>query len=193
MVMLLAASIVPAIVYADDTNEPMKNKTNVSVKDNNGQKNGQEKNPHTIAARNGLDKGKSPVEHLYLYEKDPTSWNITENGSWGKLTILTQKDKYIFNAHKLNKTTSYALINYAQGEDWDNQDDPWAKEDILIGSGETGEGTNLHIMGKWSNTIQGKVWLVNPTDYNYETQQMTGWNPKNYLFEYDLIKSQTMP
>ena len=29
--------------------------------------------------------GKSNVGHLYLYEKDPDTWEIVEGGAWGKM------------------------------------------------------------------------------------------------------------
>jgi len=32
-----------------------------------------------------------------------------------------------------------------------------------------------------------KVWLVLSSDVDFDDQQMIGWNPSEYLFEYDLI------
>ena len=39
-----------------------------------------------------------------------------------------------------------------------------------------------------ANYLDGaKVWLVLSDDYDGATCQMNGWNPTEYLFEYDLI------
>ena len=36
-----------------------------------------------FAGKNG-PSGKSNVVHLYLYEKDPVTWEIVEDGTWVK-------------------------------------------------------------------------------------------------------------
>jgi hypothetical protein len=33
----------------------------------------------------------------------------------------------------------------------------------------------------------GKIWLVLSDDYDSDAKQMVGWNPTEYLFEFDLI------
>ena len=159
---------------------------------------------YTPAADNGLNKGKSPVEHLYLYEKDPETWEIVEDGAWAKVTILTHKDKFIFNGHNLpvpeegQPYTDYSLINYAQVTVWEDGDgnlipedematNPWDESDYFIGSGTVNEEGNVHIKGEWSDAIQGKVWLVLSDDYN-GLDNLDNWNPDQYLFEYDLLR-----
>lgn len=154
---------------------------------------------YTPAADNGLNKGKSPVEHLYLFEKDPVTWEIVEEGAWAKITILTHKDKFIFNGHGLpvqeegfEDYTDYSLINYAQATVWEDEDgnlienpvpDPWTESDILIGSGTVNDEGNVHIKGTWESDIEGKIWLVLSEDYNDIEENLEVWNPELYLFE----------
>jgi hypothetical protein len=144
------------------------------------------------AASNGLNNEKSPVQHLYLYEKDPDEWDIIDDGAFGKLTILTHKDKYIFNAHRLNPVLDYSLINYAPGTDWSEEPypNPWPGEgSVEINSGTTNEEGNIHMKGEWDLETEGKIWLVLSDDFDSvsEPTKMIGWNPTQYLFEYDLI------
>lgn len=126
------------------------------------------------AAYNGLNKGKSDVTHLYLYEKD-SSWNIVNFGAWGKLTF---KDKFVFNGHGLEYGYDYTLIRYT---------DPWAGYPVACLGTDVADGYgNVHIRGDWKDG-GSKVWLVLSSDVNCETQVMTGWHPTEYLFEYNLI------
>lgn len=144
--------------------------------------------PNGPSADKGLHNEKRKVKHLYLYEKDPETWQPVEDGAWGKLTILTHKDKYIFNGHGLDLDSDYSLINYAPGTDWTVPDiNPWPAADSLgIGDGATNEEGNIHIKGSLSQTLVGKMWLVLSNDFS-EGTGMTGWTPTSYLFEYDLI------
>lgn len=151
------------------------------------------------AADNGLNMGASAVDHLYLYEKDPTNWEIVPDGSWGKMTFDT--DTFVFNGHNLMKGADYALIYYS---------DPWPGEgSLLLGTGTANNGGNVNIKGDFdfsmipshadANYDDGaKIWLVLADDIasigfhpfplgDLEMYQMVGWNPAEYLFEYDLI------
>ncbi len=131
--------------------------------------------------------GKSGVVRLYLVEKDPTDWTIVENGAWGKLKFNTKNDKFVFNGHKLNPDTEYSLIYYP---------DPWPGVGCkVLGSSTANEDGNVHIAGMFDfdsipiagDTNSGtKIWLVLKNDQNCPTG-MTGWNPTEYLFEYNLI------
>lgn len=159
---------------------------------------------YTPAADNGLKKGNSPVEHLYLFEKDPETWDIVEDGAWAKVTILTHKDKFIFNGHGLEEFVDYSLINYAATMDWDtyeydpdvSPDAPWLMNDYDLGSGTADEDGNVHIKGTWDieelpdYDIEGKIWLVLDDDHDSESDDMTAWTPDSYLFEYDLLQAK---
>ena len=65
--------------------------------------------PNGPSAYNGLNKGKSSVKHLYLYEKD-SSWNVVPGGAWGKMRF--DDDSFVFNGHGLASGTDYTLIYY---------------------------------------------------------------------------------
>lgn len=154
----------------------------------NGKMKGRHKEKKLKAAFNGLNKGKG-ARNLYLYEKDPETWNIKNRGAWGKITFLPHKEKYIFNAHKLQPETAYSLINYAPSTDWSEipYPNPWPGTDSLeIGSSTVNKGGNVHMKGTWEDDFGGKIWLVLSSDFSVGSG-MTAWNPTSYLFEYDLL------
>ncbi len=136
--------------------------------------------------------GKSNVAHLYLYEKDPSTWEIVEDGSWGKMTYNTSGSelKYVFNGHQLVAGQDYVLIYYP---------DPWPGEGLIcLGTGRVDENGNLHLRGPIDTgdlpaenddnyPDGGKIWLVLLDDVDCDEAQMIGWNPAEYLFEYDLV------
>ncbi len=136
--------------------------------------------------------GKSNVGHLYLYEKDPATWEIVEGGAWGKMkyNLSGSTFDFVFNGHGLNAGDNYTLIYYP---------DPWPGNDLIcLGSGIANGGGNVHIKGSVNtgdlpieadeNYKDGaKIWLVLSSDVNCNDQKMKGWQPTEYLFEYDLI------
>lgn len=143
--------------------------------------------PAGPSADNGLNKGNSEINHLYLYEKDPTDWDtIIEKGAWGKLTF--NSTDFNFNGHKLMKDTEYVLIWYGT----DTHNDEWPHATCII-DGVTNKGGNIHISGEYdfgafiADEIEQKIWLVLAADIDCENNQMTAWNPTEYLFEYDVI------
>ncbi|MBA7494309.1 hypothetical protein ES702_04884 [subsurface metagenome] len=148
-----------------------------------------------VAAGPSGQAGKSNVGHLYLYEKDPSGeWPIVEDGAWGKLkyNLSGSTFNYVFNGHELQPYTDYSLIYYA---------DPWPGNNpgALIASGTSNEGGDIHLMGQAelgmdlpdaadANYPDGaKIWLVLSSDYDAVDKMMTGWNPTEYLFEYQFI------
>ena len=137
--------------------------------------------PNGPSAYNGLNKGKSSVKHLYLYEKD-SSWNVVPGGAWGKMRF--DDDSFVFNGHGLEAGYDYTLIYYP---------DPWPGTGCMaLGYGTAGTYGNVHIMEAFDFTSlpdNSKIWLVLDSDENCDgdTGKMTGWNPTEYLFEYDLI------
>jgi hypothetical protein len=137
-------------------------------------------------------KGKSNIAHLYLYEKDSLTWNIVENGSWGKMKYVLSGElfDFVFNAHNLTLYENYTLIYYP---------DPWPGEGLIVlGKGMVNDEGNIHISGKINtgdlpalndeNFANGaKIWLVLTDDVDFDELKIIGWNPSEYLFEYDLI------
>ena len=134
--------------------------------------------------------GKSNTAHLYLREKDPTTWDIVEDGAWGKMKyhLSGPMFDFVFNGHGLEPGSDYTLIYYP---------DPWPGARLIcLGSGIANEEGNVHIMGNVDtgdlpaslDTNPGaKIWLVLSGDVDCESQKMVGWTPAEYLFEYDLI------
>jgi hypothetical protein len=135
------------------------------------------KNPKSPADNNGLNKGKSDMQHLYLYEKDQTDWFVLEDGAWGKMSF--DSEDFVFNGHMLEPGVDYTLVRYL---------DPWESHEIVcLGTtGVTDEKGNVHIKG---DMLPGgpKVWLVLTADVDCENHEFTAWNGSEYLYEYDLI------
>ncbi|MDZ7798155.1 MAG: hypothetical protein U5L76_00895 [Patescibacteria group bacterium] len=127
-----------------------------------------------------------------------------------------EKFNYKLKASGLEINQTYALIYYAdQQERFDNWggDNPGALITEVIANEkgnitETGHkdlGMNLPEDSDWNNSEDAdycnyhngyddydhcngaKIWLVPSDDYNETDNQLTSWNPDNYLFETDLI------
>mgnify|MGYP000005723989 CR=1 FL=1 len=138
--------------------------------------------------------GKSNIAHLYLYQKDPGTWEIIEDGAWGKLTYIQSGSefKFVFNGHGLKPNTEYSLIYYA---------DPWPGNNpgALISEGTSDDEGNLHLGGSIELNMDlpdpsdanypdgAKVWLVPSSDYDASNCKLIAWNPTEYLFEEKLI------
>jgi hypothetical protein len=142
--------------------------------------------------------GSSNTAHLYLYEKDPGTWEIVDGGAWGKmkhnLTGLTFS--FVFNGHQLQPETEYSLIYYV-----DPGPGTWTvlPEIVVLASGASNGGGNLHLSGNrdtgsipYGDDVNypdgGKIWLVLTADIDTEASTFKwAWNPTEYLFEYDLL------
>lgn len=142
------------------------------------------------------ERNRKAAQHLYLYEKDPTDWTIVEDGAWGKMKY--KANKFVFNGHHLEPEREYALIYYP---------DPWPGEGIMVlGWGTPDDMGDIHIKDRFDftqipnadDTNPGaKIWLVLADDLaeldDYPEEgtfyQMVGWNPTEYLFEYELINT----
>jgi hypothetical protein len=142
--------------------------------------------PNGPSAKNGLNNTNSEITHLYLYEKDPVEWTPVEKGAWGKLTF--NQTNFNFNGHKLLKETEYALIWYGTEE----YNDEWPYATCIM-TGFTNKGGNIHLSGEYDfgaftdDEVGQKIWLVLAEDIDCENNVMTGWQPEEYLFEYDVI------
>ena len=166
-----------------------------------------------MAAGKHGQAGKSNVAFLYLYEKDPSTWEIVDSGAWGKLkyNLAGPTFDFVFNGHGLQPNINYSLIYYA---DFPNRMVNWGGNNpgALIATGTTNPGGQLHLAGSpnlnmdlphpddANNTIDysgapdyyahahgAKIWLVPSSDYNAGMKKVTAWNPTQYLFETDLI------
>jgi len=153
--------------------------------------------PETDLSRKGPNgqAGNSNIAHLYLYEKDPDTWEITEDGAWGKMKYNLSGDEFefVFNGHGLEAGSNYTLIYYP---------DPWPGNGLIcLGNGVANKGGNVHIAESCdidflpvvlddNFPVGAKIWLVLSADVDCDitTSCMVGWNPAEYLFEDDLIQ-----
>lgn len=134
--------------------------------------------------------GNSCISHLYLYEKDPATWEIKSNGSWGKMKygISGEEFEFVFNGHSLSSGQNYSLIYYP---------DPWPGEDLIcLGNGTVNDKGDIHIaesvdtgnLPSEDDENEGaKIWLILSSDVDCENSKMINWNPAEYLFEHNLI------
>lgn len=159
--------------------------------------------PAGPSSTNGLKKGKN--DHLYLYEKDPETWEIIEEDSaWAKMNINTKKGKFVCNAHGLAPDNEYALICYQ---------DLWpGTGSYLLGVDTADKNGNVHIKGQIdyatlpryeydtdgddvADVVASKIWLVFADDYIHsetDPDYMDDWSPTEYLFEFDLINQESL-
>lgn len=149
-------------------------------------------NGAAIAKKPYNQTGNSNVEHLYLFEKDPVTWEIIGKGSWGKMkyTLSGSEFDFAFNGHRLEPGCWYSLIYYP---------DPWPGDGLIIlGEARVDDYGNVKIKESVDigdlpaeddeNYPDGaKIWLVLSQDVGGRMQCMIGWNPTKYLFEYSLI------
>ena len=145
--------------------------------------------PVMAAGKNG-PSGKSNIGHLYLWEKDNTTWEIVEDGAWGKMkyNLSGGTFDFIFNGHELDPGLDYTLIYYP---------DPWPGAGLIcLGSGTVCEEGNIHIKDSvetgdlpiaGDTNAGAKIWLVLTADVDCDGKVMVGWNGTEYLFEYNLI------
>lgn len=136
--------------------------------------------------------GNSNTAHLYLYEKDfnDPEWPVIEDGAWGKMRYFLSgwEFDFVFNGHGLEPDMEYTLIYYP---------DPWPGDGLIcFGSGIADFEGDVHIKGHldtgdlpgaFDENPGAKIWLVLTADVDCIGQSMIGWNPVEYLFEYELI------
>lgn len=153
---------------------------------------------------NGQSSEYPNLAYLYLLEKNSMDWNTPiEDPSWGKMeyNLSGSTFDYVFNGHKLMKGDMYELIYYP---------DPWPGNGLIcLGEGTVNKGGNIHIEGSvdtgdlpsildWNHPENpndsltdrnggAKIWLVLASDIDCTSKVMLGWNPDNYLFEFDVI------
>ena len=134
--------------------------------------------------------GKSNIAHAYLVEKNPSGWSIVEGGAWGKLkyNLSGSTFDFVFNGHGLALSTAFSLIYYP---------DPWPGTGLIVlGTGTSDPFGDVHIIGAIDTgdlpapgdpNPDAKVWLVVSADVDNVNHMMQGWQPNEYLFEYDLV------
>ena len=131
--------------------------------------------------------GVSNVAFVDLWEKDPSTWEIVEEGAWGKLKYNLEGPTFdfVFNGHGLTPDVDYTLIYYG---DADNND-VWPYATCIATATVNDEG-DIHLAGSFDfgySLAKAKIWLVLSSDVDCAQGKMTRWNPTAYLFEYDVI------
>jgi len=150
-------------------------------------------NTTVVAKKQNKINEKSNMGQLYLFEKNIETWEIIEKGAWGKMkySLSGSEFDFSFNGHGLEPEVWYSLIYYP---------DPWPGEGLyILGESIADDYGNIRISGlentgdmpseldeNWPDGA--KIWLVLSEDVGGRMQSMLGWNPTEYLFEYDLIK-----
>ncbi len=144
----------------------------------------------SIACEPHEKEEESHVSYLYLYEKDPVTWNIIDNGSWGKMVYRLSEEEFefVFDGSQLKVDQNYSLVYYP---------DPWPGEGLIcLGSGTANDEGDIHITATIDRgilPIEGdenkgaKIWLVLSNDVDFLNSKMIRWNPTDYLFENNLI------
>jgi len=142
--------------------------------------------------------GRSNVGHLYLVEKNPAdpNWPVVAGGAWGKMTyrLRAPRFRFVFNGHGLVAGQDYTLIYFP-----DKVGNPWPRQDIIcLGSDRADEDGNVHIKERVdtgdlpnpeTDINEGaKIWLVLSDDVDCDEETIFGWNPTEYLFEFDSIR-----
>lgn len=143
-----------------------------------------------IAAAGGKS-AKAATAELYLYQKDPGTWEIVPGGAWGKMTYKVEGACFdvVFNGHGLMPECEYTLLYYP---------DPWPGTGMMsLGVGVANAGGNVNIdactpmtsslpIATDTNFATGaKIWLV-PT-MCVEGMTWHCWHPEHILFENNLI------
>jgi len=148
-----------------------------------------------VAKKSSGNNGDSNVGQLFLFEKDPETWEIIEYGAWGKMKYNVSGPEFVFQfiGHRLEPGLSYSLIYYP---------DPWPGNGlILLGEAIADKGGKIKIKNSLitcslpieidDNHPDGaKIWLVLSEDIDLRMQCMVDWNPIEYLFENNLITFQ---
>lgn len=143
--------------------------------------------PHDPPGEGGPHSKKTgKMGHLYIYSKEPTDWDNTDEWGpeWGKLTFTSVGTTFdfVFNGHELEAGESYSLIYYPEPQTtW-----PWPVEE-LASSMANADG-NIHLAGSWDpeeDLEDIKIWLVLSDDI--VDGEFTYWHPTEYLFEHNLI------
>jgi hypothetical protein len=150
----------------------------------------------TQACHHDKQEEESKLIYQYLYPKNPVTWEIIENGSWGKLKYRTSgvEFEYIFKGYQLTPKQNYTLIYYP---------DPWPGNGLIcLGSGTVNEEGKLYfsesvdtgsLPSENDENDGAKIWLVLSSDLDCENSKMIAWNPTEYLFEKDLINYSKTP
>jgi hypothetical protein len=139
-------------------------------------------------------KDKADKNLVYVYAKNPLTWQIIEGGASGKMKYRPwgNKLKIRFKAQGLQPGVAYTLIYFP---------DPWPGHGLIcLGEGVAADDGTLEMKEHFRAISElpiesdanypcgAKIWLVLTTDVDCVNQVMLHWNPQNYLFQGELMK-----
>lgn len=148
---------------------------------------------------------------LNLVEKNPIDWSVVTNGAsgyiggyeyykavwepyyiWGYMTnrVTYVNQGYVYGSFQgLEPNTDYTLVYYGS----ESNNDVWPYSTCIKQIKSTFYGsaylpsTEFNFGPMLTDNINQKIWLVKSSDVNCTKQEMTAWNPTEYLFEMKTI------
>lgn len=142
-----------------------------------------------VQARNNENFVCGEITFLELENKD-ASWNVISDDRYGSLSYKTAHPTFDYDliVRGMEASTGYSLIYYP---------DPWpGSGSIQIaafttdGDGKANVSNDVDLgidlpIASDANGAGAKFWVVRTSDWN--SGQMTSWNPSEYLFEENLV------
>ena len=140
------------------------------------------------------------TNELNLFEKNPNTWQIVDNGAYGKVIfsrVITPikgiaQARIRYSAWKLEPKTEYQLIYYGSSDEVYNNVWNYATCIGLPRRTSTqgyfnGGSSNFAYPYFFSDNIHQKIWIVLKSDVKCESGRMINWQPTKYLFEENTI------
>ena len=124
---------------------------------------------------------------IKIVEKNPDDWSIIKKGAYGQI-FFSKGDRLQFTGFKLSPNTEYTLIYY--GANANNDVWPYAtciKKTLSNKYGRFRDIGTFDYSGFVKDNIPQKFWIIKSSDVNCANNQMTAWNPTEYLFEEQTI------
>jgi hypothetical protein len=157
-----------------------------------------------------MPNGEKRIGLLYLFQKTEAvdaPWPIFQGGAWGTLehSLWGERFNFKFKAQGLTSGTDYTLIYYP---------DPWPGQGLICLDSGVANGGGILTLGDFnfdigtslpasydanyapiypSGAVGAKIWFVPSSDVDCAEKNMIGWNPSQYLFEYNLINFEYRP
>ena len=124
---------------------------------------------------------------IKLAEKNPDDWSIIKKGAYGQI-FFSKGNMLQFTGFKLVPNTQYTLIYY--GDKMNNDVWPFAtciKTTLSNKYGRIRDTGTFDYSGFIKDSIAEKFWIIRSSDIDCANNQMTAWNPTEYLFEIPTI------
>jgi len=126
-------------------------------------------------------------EHtLKLENKDSNTWQPINDNTFGQLVFKSPYSTFDYDltVQGLQTSTDYSLI-YCAGGDWPCTGGIRIAQFTTDGSGN--QTINNGSIDLQTDLHSAKIWVILSDDWDDTNQQMAGWHPTEYLFEWNLI------